>query len=157
MPCICPADGHVVDDPQGPYCQAHGVPWFLDCPTCGVGWPTKASGRYAITSLSPLSKRERGSDFCASCGAPCPWLTRPQLIEWMRSNVKAAAEVPTPARHELLDILARLEAMDANDTKAVAGWQRISEVAPKVWKAAKPVRDALVGEAVKKALEALGL
>ena len=62
-----------------------------------------------------------------------------------------------PTRHELLDILARLEAMDANDTKAVAGWQQISEVVPKVWKAAKPVRDALVGETVKKALEALGL
>jgi len=47
--------------------------------------------------------------------------------------------------------------MDANDPKGVAGWQRISEVAPKVWEAMKPVRDALIGEAVKTALEALGL
>jgi hypothetical protein len=142
-----------VENPLGPYCQAHGVPWFLDCPTCGVGWPTQASRRdFRPTSLSYGSQKETGSDFCASCGTPGPWLTRQRLIGWIRGNVKASAEVPMSTRHELLDILARLEAMDANDTKGVAGWRRISEAAPKVWEATKPVRDALIGEAVKKVL-----
>jgi hypothetical protein len=91
-------------------------------------------------------------DFCAHCGTPGPWVTRPQLMEWLRNNVKSSPEVPASERLEMIEVLTKLEAMDMNDTRAVAGWRRLEEVAPKVWKAAKPVRDALMGEAVKKLL-----
>jgi len=66
--------------------------------------------------------------------------------------IRAATDVPETTRHELQDVLGRLQAMAPDDTKAVAGWQRIRDVAPKVWDATKPVRDTLIGEAVKKAL-----
>jgi len=73
-------------------------------------------------------------------------------MEWLRSNVKASVEVPASERLELLEVLTRLEAVDANDTKSVAAWERVRKLAPKVWEKAKPVRDALIGEAVKKLL-----
>ncbi len=46
--------------------------------------------------------------------------------------------------------------MDANDTRTVTSWKKVRDTVPKVWKREKPVRDALIGEAVKKALDALG-
>jgi hypothetical protein len=46
--------------------------------------------------------------------------------------------------------------MDANDTRTATSWKRVCDVAPRLWQKAKPVRDALIGEAVKKAIEALG-
>jgi hypothetical protein len=73
-------------------------------------------------------------------------------MEWIRSNLKASVDVPASTRLELLEVLSKLEAMDANDTKGIAGWQRIREAAPKVWERTKPVRDALISEAVKKAM-----
>jgi hypothetical protein len=42
--------------------------------------------------------------------------------------------------------------MEPNDTKAIAGWEQIKKAAPKVWEAAKPVIQNLVGDAVKKGL-----
>jgi len=48
--------------------------------------------------------------------------------------------------------LTHLETLAPDDTKAVEAWKRIREAAPRVWEAMKPVRDTLIGEAVKKAL-----
>jgi hypothetical protein len=42
--------------------------------------------------------------------------------------------------------------MGADDAKTVAAWKRLREVAPKVWAATKPVRDVLIGAAVKRLL-----
>ncbi len=39
--------------------------------------------------------------------------------------------------------------MDANDTRTVTSWKKVRDTVPKVWKREKPVRDALIGEAVK--------
>ena len=68
----------------------------------------------------------------------------------------ASVEVSASERLELLEVLTRLEAMDANDTRTVTSWKKVRDTVPKVWKREKPVRDALIGEAVKKALDALG-
>jgi hypothetical protein len=46
----------------------------------------------------------------------------------------------------------RLRELEPGDTKAVSGWERIRTDVPKVWEAIKPLRDTLIGEAVKKAL-----
>jgi hypothetical protein len=144
MSPICPRDGHYEGEPQGSYCADHGVPWFEDCSSCGAEWP------FIDSAYSDSSGQ--GRDFCSGCGMPGPWLTRPQLMEWIRSNLQASVDVPASTRLELLEVLSKLEAMDANDTKGIAGWQRIREAAPKVWERTKPVRDALISEAVKKAM-----
>jgi hypothetical protein len=52
----------------------------------------------------------------------------------------------------LAGALKRLDAMGADDAKTVAAWKRLREVAPKVWAATKPVRDVLIGAAVKRLL-----
>jgi len=44
------------------------------------------------------------------------------------------------------------ERVGPNDTNTVSAWKQVSERAPKVWDMMKPVRDALIGEAVKKLL-----
>src|SRR5712692_9439372 len=36
---ICPATGHAVKDPVGPFCGDHGAKMFSDCPGCGSEWP----------------------------------------------------------------------------------------------------------------------
>jgi hypothetical protein len=79
-------------------------------------------------------------------------LTRPQLIEWLRTNIKASPEIPTSARLELLDILSKLEAAEPDDTRTVAAWQKIRDLAPKVWARAKPVVDLLIADEVKSLL-----
>jgi len=83
---------------------------------------------------------------------PGPWLTRTQLIEWLKSNVKASPEIPASERHDLLDILSKLEKAKPNDTRTVAAWQKIRDAAPGVWRLAKPVIDALIADEVKKLL-----
>ena len=151
MSPICPATGHVFFRIKGPNCPDHGVRWFEKCPNCGAVWSLVwPLGDYKEFDYGV--EPQRASDFCAGCAAPAPWLTRERLIEWIQDSVKASTEVPPSARYELLEVLGKLKAMARDDTKAVAGWERLREAAPKVWNAMKPVRDALLGEAVKKAL-----
>jgi hypothetical protein len=79
-------------------------------------------------------------------------VSRDKLIQWSRHQIQADKDMPGATRLELLAAMDRLQRMDANDTKAIEAWKRIRDAAPKVWEAAKPVRDALIGEAVKKAM-----
>lgn len=144
---VCPADGHLMDPhfATGPHCPRHGVPFFTHCPECGAPWPLVARGGYVM-------RHNAGADFCASCATPAPWLSRRQLMEWVRNQLRASGEVSRAEALELEQLLGRLVQMDANDTKTVEAWKRIRDAAPQVWEATKPVRDALIGEAVKKAL-----
>ena len=153
MILICPHDGHAVDEVQasGPNCARHGVPWFTNCPKCRWDWPVLAKDHWMREEAN-----YKGQDFCAECAAPAPWLSRPRLLAWVRDQLKASApsgDVPRTAALELIEALKRLDAMDADDTKTVAAWEKLREVAPKVWTATKPVRDVLIGAAVKRLLE----
>jgi len=71
---------------------------------------------------------------------------------WLRDQIQAERDMPADTRTTLQRVLERLERMAPDNTKATAGWERIRQQAPKVWEATKPVRDTLIGEAVKKAL-----
>src|SRR6266536_5871219 len=122
---ICPHDGHYEGEPRGAYCDDHGVPWFEDCPSCGAEWP------FIDSPYSDSSGQ--GKDFCAGCGMPGPWVSRDQLIQWIRSMIQADPAIPSGTRLDLLAVIERLRAMDANDTKAVAGWKQIKKAAPKAW------------------------
>ena len=73
-------------------------------------------------------------------------------MQWIQHKVQAAEDIPASTRYELLELLDRLQAIDPDDSKAVTAWRRIREAAPKAWEATKPVRDAIIGEMVKKAL-----
>jgi hypothetical protein len=83
MAPVCPATGHAIFQLLGPICPDHGVPWFADCPSCEIMWPLVQPMDDFVESelVSPLP--ERAHDFCASCGAPGPWLSRPQLMDWV--------------------------------------------------------------------------
>jgi len=83
---------------------------------------------------------------------PGPWVSREKLIQWIRHQIQADKDMPGATRLELLAAMDRLKAMDANDTKAVAGWEQIKKLAPKVWESVKPVIQTVAGEAVKKQL-----
>jgi hypothetical protein len=152
MVFICPHDGHAVlsEEAPGPNCSRHGVPWFTHCLVCDTPWPLSARDHWMSDETE-----YRGQDFCAECAAPAPWLSRPRLLAWVRDQLQASAasgDVPRPATLELIEVLKRLDAMGADDTKTVAAWKRLREVAPKVWGATKPVRDVLIGETVKRLL-----
>jgi hypothetical protein len=97
-------------------------------------------------------KHNAGTDFCLNCGAPAPWLSRADLLDWLRHQVQTEADITSDTRLELRAALEKLKAMKADDEKSAGAWKRLIEVAPRVWNASKPVRDALMGEAVKKAL-----
>jgi hypothetical protein len=83
---------------------------------------------------------------------PGQWLTRPQLMEWLRNQVKASEELPATERLQLIEDLVKLEAMQADDTRTVAAWQKIQGAVPKVWAKAQPVLDAVIVAGVKKYL-----
>jgi hypothetical protein len=121
---ICPHDGHYDGEPQEEYCADHGVPWFDHCSTCGAEWA------FIDSAYSDSSGQAR--DFCAGCGMPGPWLTRDQLIRWIRDMIQADRDIPNATRIDLLAAMERLRTMDANDTKAVAGWEQVRKLSPKV-------------------------
>jgi hypothetical protein len=143
MPYVCRATGHVVEDPEGPYCTRHGAPLITHCSACGAEWPA--------TWDESAMFGERGGDFCEQCGSPAPWLSREQLIRWLRDRLNAAGLDPA-IRHELQEILDRVAAMEADDSKAVAAWQKLRELAPGVWEIARPVLSTLIGAGLKKYL-----
>jgi hypothetical protein len=153
---ICPATGHVFNRrvvagavlPSEAFCPQHGVPLFRECVKCHVTW--------AITSKSSYTNRPTdGTDFCNACGTPAPWLERADLMLWVRNQVKASTDLTSAARVELLAVLDRLKEMDPSDDKAILVWKRLHDLAPKVYSATKPVRDALMSEGVKRALDVL--
>ena len=154
---ICPATGHLVSThahspsevrggpaPPPPYCPNHGVKLFETCRVCGKPWP--------LIAESYSSQPTGGARFCRECSAPAPWLQRADLMMWVRHQVQASGDLTDAARAELVAILDRLKDMDPSDEKAVPGWTRLRELAPKVYAATKPVRDVLIGEVVKRAL-----
>jgi hypothetical protein len=104
------------------------------------------------STTDTLWNPDQGGAFCGKCALPAPWLSRDTLMDWLTHQVQADESVSDVNRVELRAILERLKAMDPEDTKAVSAWQRFQVLAPKVWDATKPVRDALIGEAVRYAL-----
>ncbi len=66
-----------------------------------------------------------------------------------------STDLPSAARTELVAILDRLKDVDPSDGKVIPVWKRLHELAPEVYKATKPVRDALMSEGVKRALDGL--
>lgn len=156
MPAVCPATGHVLENVRGPRCQTHGVAWFSHC-GCGAEWPTESLIRRARSAWlnTPRGGPEKGSPFCAECGTPAPWLGRVDLMSWVRHQVQASEDVSAADRVELVAVLDRIRDMDPGDNRAVAGWKRLHELAPRVYAATKPARDALMSEGVKRALDGL--
>jgi hypothetical protein len=140
---ICPATGHAIHDPDGPYCGDHGARLFSNCPNCGSEW--------SMAWDPHVYGGEKGTDFCAQCGNPAPWLSRKKLIEWLKAQL-ADAGLETAKRLELQEGLDHIADMTPDDMKTVAGWERLRTIAPVVWDRAKPVIDAVVAAAVKKAL-----
>lgn len=128
------------------HCPEHGVRLFNACKACKTTWRLAGAGGPIATE--PLV----GAKFCTHCGAPAPWLSRADLVQWVQHQVQASSELPASTRVELQGVLERLRDMDPNDTKSVSAWKRVRELAPKVWETTKPVRDALIGEIVKRAL-----
>jgi hypothetical protein len=149
---ICPATGHVVH-PRGldeasppPFCGRHGVKLFTDCHTCGNPWDVVATGY----STRPTD----GVGFCRYCGTPAPWLNRTDLVTWVRHQVQASEDITDAARAELVAVLDRIRDIDPSDGRAIPAWKLLHELAPKLYGATKPVRNALMAENVNKALEA---
>lgn len=93
---------------------------------------------------------EQARNFCANCGGPGPWLTRTDLLASVKNNLRASRELASEDRQKLIVMLDRLDALDSDDINTVAVWQRLKSVAPKVWDMTRPVRDTLIGEAVKR-------
>ena len=143
MPYICPATGHAVDEPDGEFCGDHGARLFTHCRTC--------SGEWSVTWDPKTYDGEKGTDFCSRCGSPAPWLSRRKLIQWLKAQVQASA-LEAAQQLELREVLDRISEMNPGDTKTVAGWERLRELAPTVWENANPIIRTLVTEGVKRAL-----
>jgi hypothetical protein len=147
---VCPATGHATDPEHldGPNCAKHGVPFFTHCPTCGEPWPLHAKH-------APWGDPDWGENFCAACTAPAPWLSRGELLEWIRNQVRAEGMRGAISRSTALDLaemVQHMESKSADDTKTIEAWKRLRDTAPKVWEALKPVVNTVIGEAVKRAL-----
>lgn len=143
MPYVCRATGHIDENPDGPYCTRHGAPFITHCSACGADW--------TATDDENTAWSERGSDFCAACGTPGPWVGREMLLGWLRDRLNDS-DLDPARRLELAAVLDGLATMDPDDTKALAAWQALQRHAPKVWELAKPVLSPLIGATLKKYL-----
>ena len=100
---------------------------------------------------SQLEFEPKGADFCAMCGFPGPWVSRTQLINWLRDRLNDAA-LASETRLSLQEALDRIAAMEPNDSRALAVWQQLREQAPRVWELAKPVLSTVLSAAAKRYL-----
>jgi len=103
------------------------------------------------TESGPLNP----ASYCVKCGHPAPWLERADLVRWVRHQVQASPDLSAAARAELVAVLDRIKDMDPADDKAVSGWKKLHDLAPRVYAATKPVRDSLMAESVKRVLDGL--
>jgi hypothetical protein len=74
------------------------------------------------------------------------------LIKWLQYEVRASSSLPLSARIEVREALERLKWPGDDETSTIAAWQCVREGAPRIWNASQPIRDALIGAAVQKAL-----
>lgn len=102
-------------------------------------------GRYSGTET-------KGSSFCEQCGTPAAWLSRTELMDWIRNLLQTAGDIAPSTRLELREVLERLQGMEPDDTRTIPGWERVKTAAPRVWETIKPVMQTVAGEAVKRAL-----
>jgi hypothetical protein len=150
MPTVCPHDGHLAEDAEGPFCRDHGAQLFTRCQACGALWPTTADRESGTNVWGDYP--ERGADFCEQCGLQAPWVSRPKLFAWLAARLSMDATVPADKKFELRALLDKLKTMAADDEKTLPGWMEIKKVAPKLWVVGRPVLDVLIGEGVKKVL-----
>lgn len=141
MPYVCTRDGHLFDDWPGNYCPEHGSPVILDCNRCGARWGVIPEGDF----------EERGARFCWQCGSPGPWVSRAELIAWLKDRLPGQGldDATVLKLREVLDKIAR---MSPDDSIALPGWEELRKLAPKVWDIAKPVMGSLIAESLKRRL-----
>jgi len=125
---ICIHNGHLEEEPEGVYCPQHGTPLFSDCPKCGQPWTTVGLSMYD----------EVGSDFCVHCAHPAPWVSREKRLAWIKGRLHQEG-LDEATELELREALDRIKDMDPNDTRTIAAWQKLRDVAPKLWDIAKPI------------------
>ena len=138
---VCTHDGHLEDDPEGPYCPRHGTPLFSECPNCGQPWTTIGVSMYT----------EVGSDFCVHCAHPGPWVSRKKRLAWIKGRLHEQG-LDEATQLELREALDRLKDMDPGDSRTIAAWQKMKDAAPKLWELAKPVIATVVTAEVKRRL-----
>jgi len=137
---ICSHDGHVQDDAEGPYCPDHGTPLFTHCPKCDQPWTTVGTTMYV----------EAGADFCVYCANPGPWVSREKRLAWIKGRLHQqgldeATELDprSPRPHQ---------GHGPGDTRTIAAWPKLKDVAPKLWEIAKPIITTVATAEVKRRL-----
>jgi 4-amino-4-deoxy-L-arabinose transferase-like glycosyltransferase len=100
----------------------------------------------------PASRRRRGERRVVEPVKISSAGPRVDLVKVLQYQVRASSNLPLSTRIELREVLESLKSKDEDDTGTIAAWQLFRDAAPRIWDEAKPVRDALMGEAVKKAL-----
>jgi hypothetical protein len=147
---FCPATGHIVENRRAlpesksiTFCPHHGVKLFDKCSGCGTPWGT-------VDGPSYFTDPHIAASFCADCGEPAPWLSRADLVQWLKHQVQSSSDLPSATRLELREVLEQLQEKDADDARAASAWKRVRELAPKAWAATEKVRDRLISEAIRR-------
>jgi hypothetical protein len=136
----CTHDGHVVFEPKGEFCPQHGTPLLDACPKCSADW-----------EFMGYMTNDVGADFCVHCSHPGPWVSRKKRIAWIKGRLHQHG-LDQATELELRDALDRLTNMEPGDTRTIAAWQKLKEVAPRLWDIAKPVITTVTTEEVKRML-----
>jgi hypothetical protein len=144
---FCRHNGHEFYADGGHYCPTHGAAIFDSCDHCGKRWTRRIQTGYGgVYAAAP---------FCAECSYPAPWVSRRQLLDWLKDRITDERLEPAVTL-ELRELLDRLADMDPGDTRAAGAWQKIRQLAPRMWGVARPLLDRLISEAVIRLLEGTG-
>ena len=77
---------------------------------------------------------------------------RDRLVKMLQYQVRSSSRLPVAMRVEIRAALESLKRNASDDPPALAAWQFLRDAAPEIWREGKQIRDALMGERVKKAL-----
>ena len=142
MPYICSADGHTLESPKGRFCPWHGTPILMNCPECKREW-TIVGATHGYHTL--------GADFCVHCAQPGPWVSRQGRIAWIQGLLHTQT-LDQAIELELRDALDLLMKMEPGDTRTIAAWRKLKDVAPKLWDVVKPIVRTVVTDEIKRTL-----
>jgi len=133
LPAAICRRGHVVTTNANsalytPRCATCGAETLTQCSNCG----NKIRGHYVVPGVIGFGEDYSAPDFCADCGNPFPWASRPaRIYELMnlldQEQLDPAAEL---AAREQLEALAN---PDLPEDEQEGRWVRLRKVAPPLW------------------------
>ncbi len=148
----CPR-GHIqsealedADPPIPKACGRCGLALLSACPSCGERVKGSETGFYAARLVL--------DDFCWSCAAPLPWISREGVVYRLRNLLDGAGLSEGDRRTMEEELVSLLEPGGSPETEGrqIKALETLKTMGADIWKSAVPVLQPIASAALKSAL-----